>query len=70
MSTTIIIIACLNIIFLCLGFWMGSIRSNQAIPGVKMPFKKVAPYNEYKDDPFEKAMTDPKDERIETVTNA
>lgn len=67
MTEQMIISGCLCIIFLCLGFWMGRISSNQAIPGMKVPFKKPKPFDEYRDDPYEMAMTDPKVERIETI---
>jgi len=67
MSEQIIISGCLSVIFLCLGFWMGRMSSNQAIPGLKIPFKKPPSFDEYKYDPYEAAMTDPKVERIETI---
>ena len=67
MPSTLIIIACLNLLFLCIGFWMGSVRSNQGIPGVRMPFKKPPSFDEYRDDPYEKAMQDKPIKRIETV---
>ena len=60
-------IACLNVIFLCLGFYMGRVSSGQGIPGLKVPFKKPKLFEEYKDDPYEVAMTDPQVERIETI---
>ena len=67
MSEQMIIVGCFSIIFLCLGFWMGRISSNQAIPGMKIPFKKPPSFDEYKDDPYEVAMTDKNVERIETI---
>ena len=51
------------LLFLCLGFWMGSVRSNQGIP--KMEIKKKKPI--LMDDPYEKAMHYPPG-RKETVT--
>jgi len=67
MSEQMIIVGCFSIIFLCLGFWMGRISSNQAIPGMKLPFVKPKQFDEYKDDPYEVAMTDKNVERIETI---
>lgn len=67
MSEQMIISGCLCIIFLCLGFWMGRVSSNQGIPGMKIPFKKPPSFDEYKDDPYERAMQDKPVERIETI---
>jgi len=56
-----------NLLFLCLGFWMGRLSSNQAIPRVQLPFKKKDMPNEFQEDPFNKAMRSAPEERKETV---
>lgn len=56
-----------NLFFLCLGFWMGRLSSNQAIPRIQMPLKKKALHNEFQEDPFNKAMRPKPEERKETL---
>lgn len=67
-ETTIIIIMSFCIIFLCLGFYMGRLSSNQAIPRLKSPIKKKPSKDlstEFQEDPFNKAMREPPEKRIE-----
>lgn len=62
-ETIVIVLICSNLLFLALGFWMGRLSSNQAIPKIVTGPEK--PFHE--DDPYDKAMQEPEEERKETT---
>jgi len=60
----ILIIICSNILFLVLGYYMGTSPLGQALPTFHL--KKDPPYEEI--DPYTEAMKEPEEERKETIT--
>jgi hypothetical protein len=52
-----------NLLFVSLGFWMGRTATGQAIPKINTGKPKL----HVEEDPYEKAMRDPDEERIETT---